>query len=299
MAFLNLFRLSVLAVSVAVSWFAFFSDNGLKLGRRAVLSNVPSFCSTPSQVALTFDEGPSQYTPAVLQGLAANDLKATFHIITDYFSNVAMVTNMQTAYSQGHVIGLRFKPDATKLSCDAILSQLLTMSNQVYQIINVYPKFVRFSYDQYNDANVACVSGAGFVVSSNNIDVMDYDSGVTNEQISSAYIAQFSQVGRGLGRYIGLHHDLYTIYQDPSVLANLATTLKNWGYNSVTMDKCLGIASAYRTSNAAPPGSGAKVTAGPPGSPITPASTTNAASPMALTGAASFAWVLILAFLLN
>lgn len=46
-------------------------------------------------MAITFDEGPSQYTANVLFALRANNIKATFHVVTDYLLvDVAVVTNL-------------------------------------------------------------------------------------------------------------------------------------------------------------------------------------------------------------
>lgn len=63
---------------------------------------------TAGQVAITFDEGPSEYTVGALNGLSATAAVATFHVITKYLNNVAIVTNLEAAYAAGHVIGLRY-----------------------------------------------------------------------------------------------------------------------------------------------------------------------------------------------
>lgn len=57
-----------------------------------------------SQVAITFDDGPTDYTPAILDVLAANQIHATFFLLGQWVDmRPAMVTRM---VREGHEIGI-------------------------------------------------------------------------------------------------------------------------------------------------------------------------------------------------
>lgn len=216
-----------------------------------------SYCVKNGDVALTFDEGPSQYTVRVLKGLQDNKMNATFHVITKYFQNVAFVTNMETAYRQGHIIGLRYpnkEVDLTEESDEDIRLTLLTESETIYQYIGVYPKYLRLPFGKYDSRAVKIAESLGFVLTGWNVDPMDYQEGMNAATIAGTYVTQFNQVGQGLGRYIGLHHDIYPVYQDPGVYQRLKNAFDAYKYRTVTLAECLGDPEPYRNGNA---GSGA------------------------------------------
>lgn len=58
---------------------------------------------------MTFDGGVGSQTVPVLKALKDNGAVATFHVVTAYFKDVSVITNLQAAYSDGHLIGLRVR----------------------------------------------------------------------------------------------------------------------------------------------------------------------------------------------
>lgn len=130
------------------------------------------------------------------------------------------------------------------------LAQTLTSeSEKIYNVLGVYPKYVRFDIDENENSNVLQVAQSlGFVVTSYNIDSMDYQSGANTQSIVAQYTNQFSSVMSGQGRFITVHQDLVPIYADQSILANVIKTASANGYKTVTLDVCVGDA-AYRTKN--------------------------------------------------
>lgn len=68
------------------------------------LSAVPVRGSAPAYIALTFDDGPTKYTPALLAGLEEADVKATFFLSgyrIDQFPELAA-----KIWEDGHEIGI-------------------------------------------------------------------------------------------------------------------------------------------------------------------------------------------------
>jgi peptidoglycan-N-acetylglucosamine deacetylase len=104
-------------------------------------------CSSAGQVAITFDDGPGQPTPQVLTALKARGVKATFHVVTEFFDLSPVITNIDLAAKDEHVIGLRFptKKDPTTMSDAEITEILISDSKKVYDVIKKYPKFLRYN----------------------------------------------------------------------------------------------------------------------------------------------------------
>ena len=90
---LNVFLLVVLAIIVNVS----AQDEG------------PGFiktCTTPGHVALTFDDGPSPFTPKLLGYLAAAKVPATFFVLGVSINAEGGKEILKAAFDAGHQIAL-------------------------------------------------------------------------------------------------------------------------------------------------------------------------------------------------
>lgn len=219
---------------------------------------------------MTFDEGPSAKTLQVLNSLKQAEAKATFHITTQYLNNVAVLTNAITAKEAGHVIGLRFPTDPSKLSDEQFQQALIDQSQRVKDSVGVLPKFLRLPFGKYGARELSIANCMGFVVTEWNIDTLDYDLKPTStdsklDSLQQTYGNAFAGMNAGAGRFIALHRDLYDVYLNETVLVELTKYIKSYGYSLVTLDKCMSEASPYRSSNkacnsgsgpASPPSSG-------------------------------------------
>eukprot|EP00158_Paraphelidium_tribonemae_P002473 Partr_v1_DN25396_c1_g1_i1_m21679 putative chitin deacetylase len=263
------FRLVVLLALGAAAWFGFSGKSSFSRSRRAPITvdAIPDACSADGQFAMTFDEGPSSYTVGVLNALRAANIKATFHFTTEYIKDITVNTNMRSAYEAGHVIGLRVPNsfDASKASENDIKQKLLNGAAAIYTYLKVYPKFVRFPVGTVNELALKVCADLGFVISSFNIDSMDYDAKANLASIQQKYVDQLSKVQAGKGRYIAGHHDLIPLYQN-GVIESLVKLLANYGYSPVTLDTCLATSGAYRAENVDPKGS--VVAVDPSGKPV-------------------------------
>lgn len=215
---------------------------------------MPSSCASQGQVAVCFDEGPSQYTNNVLISLDASQTKATFHVITAYLNNVVYSTLLTQIVQAGHLLGMRYPTtlDPNTQSDDQIVQTLLDQSQIVYSYTSVYPKYLRLPYGDYSQAKLNLIQNQGFFISFWNLDVLDYNvANVTNgpATISGVYQTQFAQVGAGAGRFIALHHDIYPVYTNPNVIPQVVAAIKNNGYTAVRLDTCLNDKAPYRLAN--------------------------------------------------
>jgi len=237
---LNAFRVLLFSAVALIAWFAFTSERESRL-RRAPIEPIPEFCTSGGKVAVTFDEGPGPVTQSVLQALKNSKIKATFHFVTRYFNQVSVVTNVEAAYRDGHLIGLRFPTtiDPNSLSDDELASILVQESQKIFNIIGKHPKYLRLPLGQLKDSVYSVAQRLGFIITRWNVDSNDFGD-VKADNIVQTYRNQMDQVSPGAGRYIGLHRDLYNVYYDQTVLSKMGSLFAEKKYESVTLDVCVG-----------------------------------------------------------
>src|SRR5438046_2432964 len=63
-------------------------------------------CAKPGQVALTFDDGPSPFTPKLLDYLKAANIHATFFVLGVSINEEGGKETLKAAYDAGHQIAL-------------------------------------------------------------------------------------------------------------------------------------------------------------------------------------------------
>ena len=105
-------------------------------------------------VYLTFDDGPSGNTTAVLDALAAADAKATFFVIG---SNIAgKEATLKRIVAEGHAIGVHtysHNYNAVYASVEAFLEDFHQTYQAVYNAAGVYPTVFRFPGGSINGYN--------------------------------------------------------------------------------------------------------------------------------------------------
>lgn len=95
-------------------------------------------------VYLTFDDGPSKYTPEVLKILEKYNCKATFFITG---MNASYRKYIKVAHDQGHTIGLHtYSHNYSKVyaSVDAYFKDLEKIGQLAKEYIGFVPKYIRF-----------------------------------------------------------------------------------------------------------------------------------------------------------
>lgn len=95
-------------------------------------------------VYLTFDDGPSKFTPDVLKILDNYNCKATFFVTG---MNSSYRKYIKEAHDQGHTIGLHtYSHNYSKVyaSTDAYFEDLNKIGNLVKEYLGYFPKYIRF-----------------------------------------------------------------------------------------------------------------------------------------------------------
>jgi len=73
-------------------------------------------CVQSNVFAMTWDDGPAQYTKQLLDILSQKDVKVTFHVVTRYLTDPNVQSLIRQIANAGHLIGLRAEASWNLLS---------------------------------------------------------------------------------------------------------------------------------------------------------------------------------------
>ena len=181
-------------------------------------------------IALTFDDGPSKLTNQFLDVLEEYGAVATFYVIGEYVRNNS--DTIQRAHEMGCEIANHTWSHRrlTRISNDAIRSQLKDTSDAIENAIGVRPTHMRPPWGESN-ANVLSVSRElGLSVVFWSVDTSDYLS-ITPERIYNKIIDEARD------KDIVLMHDTYERTLD--ALKMLLPSLVEKGYQFVTVSELM------------------------------------------------------------
>ncbi|KAG0230719.1 chitin deacetylase [Actinomortierella wolfii] len=214
-----------------------------ELAKRAPTATIITNCVHPGQVALTYDDGPSPYTQALVDYLNSKNVKATFFVNGNNNGRIEdHATAVHNAYMSGHQIGSHTysHEDLNTLNNTGIAYQMSTLDNQIKNIIGVRPLFMRPPYGNADERVVSYLTSLGYYVTNWNIDSNDWRYGNDIEKAFSEYTTILSSATAKSRGYIALHHDTYQSTVQgltPRVVDYLQTN----GYQMVTVGHCLGL----------------------------------------------------------
>lgn len=126
-------------------------------GVTAAATSVPIDCALIPCVALTYDDGPSAYTPELLDTLQSERASATFFMLGRYASGNA--ATVQRVASEGHEIGSHTMnhPDLTKLSAAGARAEVLDAAAILRQLSAQPVGFFRPPYGAVNETVLQAV----------------------------------------------------------------------------------------------------------------------------------------------
>ena len=190
----------------------------------------PVDCGVTMCVALTFDDGPGQDTPRLLDVLAAKNVKATFFLVGNRVSrNPATAKAIADA---GHALGNHTwnHPDLTKADAATRASEISGTTQAILDATGKPPTSMRPPYGAVDDDVRAELRAAGLPVVLWDVDSEDWRS----KNVEATTTAVMAKVKPGS---IVLLHDIHasTVDAVPSIIDQLAAQ----GYTLVTVDQLL------------------------------------------------------------
>jgi peptidoglycan/xylan/chitin deacetylase (PgdA/CDA1 family) len=176
-------------------------------------------CPAKLTWGLTYDDGPSFYTPNLLTYLTANDLRATFFTVGSRCAEFPAI--LQEEYMAGHQIAVHTwsHPYLTTLSNEEVIAELGWTKKIIQDVLGVTPSYMRPPYGDIDDRvrNISVAMGLTPVMWTRmsptaTFDTDDFD---VHGGLASSYgvlnnweniIANASTIDTG---FIVLEHDLF------------------------------------------------------------------------------------------
>ena len=161
-------------------WTRFFLDNAnipsipQRPSNSSLSNTLPDISScTDSSWALTFDDGPTQFTYQVLDMLRKHNRTATFFVTGSQVKQYPDIVKYTA--EQGHEIGVHTwsHPWLTSLTNDQIVAEALWTADAIFDIIGLTPKYFRPPFGDIDPRVRAILSAMGFKVI-----VWNRDSGI-------------------------------------------------------------------------------------------------------------------------
>lgn len=219
-----------------------------------ISTGVFSSCVTEQTLALTYDDGPSEFTDELLDVLKTHGVKATFFVNGIKLEAPEMATILKRAYDEGHLIASHTysHTDLTMLSREEVLEETQKNEDIIFKAIGERVRYVRPPYGSYNDVTNDAFFELGYKNILWNLDTNDWKHKDNPDQIVSislnalstgnpAFPSLHAEANPGpLAAFISLQHD--TFQTTLEVQDELITKIKldHPGITFLTVDECLG-----------------------------------------------------------
>lgn len=198
-------------------------------------------CYQPGLVALTFDDGPSNNFPYILDILKRNDTPATFFLLGKKLTEDHQVSRALQAVEDGHQIG-NHGWDHTRFTSISVAQTLeqVNMTNQIiWDKLGVTVRFVRAPHGQIDVKRAMEVWDLEQGVASWNLDPQDYKTGLlwppqrVLDQVKSA----LEGASPTTDSFIIDLHDFSD--NTTAVLEEMIQVIKNAGFSLVSLNECV------------------------------------------------------------
>ncbi|EQL00865.1 polysaccharide deacetylase family protein [Ophiocordyceps sinensis CO18] len=215
------------------------SNSGSSSGSSIPFGEPITKCRDQNAFALSFDDGPFQFTDTLLDTLQKNKLKATFFVNGKNFGNISdMASVLKRMLNEGHQIGSHTfdHKDLATLQEDAVGGEMTMLDNELLKIIKMTPVYMRPPFFSTNDLALGVLKRMQYHVVNADIDTKDFENTTpqTNDVAFENFKREFDKGGT-----ISLMHDVHntTVNQlIPNVVKFLATSNRK----SMTVGECLG-----------------------------------------------------------
>ncbi|KAI8354060.1 hypothetical protein BD560DRAFT_336445, partial [Blakeslea trispora] len=213
-------------------------------------------CNRPGVFALSFDDGPYQYSWDLAKSLKEQNITATFFINGNNWVNVETdsvdTSDGQKTYMEviahykemGHEVASHTYQHKVLagLSTEDIEYQMNTQSDIIKKAIGLRPAIMRPPTGAYDDNALATLRKLGYAVVNWDVDTNDWRNHNFEEE-KAAYQAMDQDTAKSIG-HITLEHEVFD--QTVNELVPWAIEyIKSKNYEFVTVSDCLGVPAYY------------------------------------------------------
>ncbi|CAO3700139.1 unnamed protein product [Rhizopus microsporus] len=254
-------RLTLLASLAAIAT----AVSAVPVEKRAVKAKVYTTCSVPGTIALTFDDGPYEYTWALADTLKSKGVTATFFMNGNNWVDVEHQSVKTPAgtktykqvikhvYDKGHQIGSHTfsHKELAGLSASEVKSEMTKLEKIFKSVIGKTPVYMRPPSGAYDDNTLATLGQLGYKVILWDIDSNDWRykdiASLANEQQEYKSVIEADNKKKPHG-HIALQHDVHKKTIDKLVPWVISYIKSKKNYKFVTVAECLGNtkSSAYK-----------------------------------------------------
>ncbi|KAI8584223.1 hypothetical protein K450DRAFT_218723 [Umbelopsis ramanniana AG] len=206
---------------------------------RRTLTGVQTDCKK-GYFALTYDDGPYEFTEELVDKLDAAGIKATFFVNGKNWWDIKTDSNasaaIEKAYNSGHQIASHTYSHADLDSLDAagVTSEMTDLEAALEKAIGVKPAFMRPPYGNSNSGTTSTLNSLGYTVVTWNVDSKDYETHNLNDELTN-YKNELGPITGPGG--IALEHDVYQ--QTVEELTDKAIEyVQGMGYKFATIAEC-------------------------------------------------------------
>lgn len=218
---------------------------------RPELGSVPygeliTTCNEPGTVALTFDDGPWQYTKDLLDILRDYEAEATFFVCGGNMGGDGQITDyghprlLRRMIDEGHQVGTHTwaHSDLTTVDEYDIIDQLLFNEQALVQALGRIPTYFRPPYFSTNDAVLDTVGQLGYHVINAGVDTNDWKGDYDAAKQAFSQAIQQGQWDGSAGKIV-LAHDIHdrTVHE---LAAYMIEHARDAGFRLVTVGECMG-----------------------------------------------------------
>lgn len=202
-------------------------------------------CTVPNTLALTFDDGPWEYTPELLDLLSRSSARATFFVCggnmaTDQMTGHGSPHLLRRMLASGHQVGSHTwaHPDLSSIDEDEARRQLWLNERALVGVLGLLPTYLRPPYLSWEGGTLEVAADLGYHVAGVDADTLDWegDYDAARRNFVGALAAQGEDGGGGR---IVLAHDTHeeTVHELAGFMIREA---KRRGFELVTLGECLG-----------------------------------------------------------
>ena len=185
-------------------------------------------------VALTFDDGPGQYTGKLLDALKKYNAKATFFVVGSRLGGESSNALIKRMEAEGHVVGNHSQnhKNLKSLSAANVASEMYTAAERIKNLIGHYPIVMRCPGGNYNATVQSYAKSISVPIIQWSVDTRDW------ADKNKAVVLSRAKNGIKDGSIV-LMHDLYSTTVDAA--CELIPYLQQKGYTLVTVPELLAV----------------------------------------------------------